>query len=79
MGVWFACAFEKAGRETLVHRVRADGLSDDVVRRLWSIPPGSPVLGEFPVTEDDVDRVQPFVPELLDLGAYHWFLSSDTD
>jgi hypothetical protein len=80
MRVWFVKAFEKTGDQYLARWIRVDGLDDEVIREVWSMPEDDSLYGaSYPITPENIDRVQPFIPERLDMDSYLWFLSEEAE
>ena len=75
---WYVNAFEKFGDRSLVRSIPTRGFTVDVLRDVWEAPPGYPIHGvDFPITAENVSRIQPYVPEELDLDNYTWMLSNE--
>jgi hypothetical protein len=79
MRVWFAAAFNKNGLQTIHHWVRVEGLSHELIRDVWAVPEDEPVYGVYPITHQNIDRIQPFVPDKMDLEAYTWQLLHEAE
>ena len=80
MRVWFAKGFEKTGDQYLARWIQVGGLDNEVIREVWSMPEDDTLYGtSYPITRDNIDRVQPFISEQLDMDSYLWFLSDEAE